>query len=73
MTETSPVTFMTKTDDPLIKRTDTVGQIQPHVEAKICDPSNPFGPPVPVNSPGELLVSGCGFTLNLEYLIHIDS
>ena len=32
MTETSPVSFQTSTDDPLDKRVSTVGRIQPHVE-----------------------------------------
>ncbi|WP_310722338.1 AMP-binding protein, partial [Burkholderia pseudomultivorans] len=39
MTETSPVSFQSSTDDPLEKRTTTVGRIQPHLEVKIVDPS----------------------------------
>ncbi|EGD05172.1 AMP-binding domain protein, partial [Burkholderia sp. TJI49] len=35
MTETSPVSFQSSTDDPLEKRTTTVGRIQPHLEVKI--------------------------------------
>lgn len=32
MTETSPVSAMTTTDDPLVKRVDSVGKLLPHVE-----------------------------------------
>lgn len=32
MTETSPVSAMTTTDDPLAKRVDSVGRLLPHVE-----------------------------------------
>ncbi len=38
MTETSPVSTQTATDDPLEKRVATVGRVQPHVEIKIVDP-----------------------------------
>lgn len=38
MTETSPVSAMTTTDDPLEKRVDSVGRLLPHVE---CVPSPP--------------------------------
>lgn len=34
MTETSPVSFMTLTDDTLKDRCETVGRIMPHMEAK---------------------------------------
>lgn len=57
MTETSPVSVMTRTDDPLQKRIDTVGRMQPHVEAKVVDPfdsSKTLG----LNERGELAVSG---------------
>ncbi|MCF8473242.1 MAG: AMP-binding protein [Emcibacter sp.] len=37
MTETSPVSFQSSTDDPLEKRVSTVGRIHPHVEVKIID------------------------------------
>ncbi|KAL8733254.1 MAG: hypothetical protein Q9166_002271 [cf. Caloplaca sp. 2 TL-2023] len=40
MTETSPVSAMTTTDDPIEKRIDSVGRLLPHVEAKIVDPVN---------------------------------
>ncbi|MGY3341506.1 MULTISPECIES: AMP-binding protein [unclassified Bradyrhizobium] len=37
MTETSPVSFQSATDDPLERRVSTVGRIHPHVEVKIVD------------------------------------
>jgi len=37
MTETSPVSTQSRTDDPLEKRVATVGQVHPHVEVKIVD------------------------------------
>ncbi|KAI3430891.1 hypothetical protein D9Q98_009300 [Chlorella vulgaris] len=38
MTETSPVSFQTSTDDPVERRVSTVGRIHPHLEAKVVDP-----------------------------------
>ena len=38
MTETSPVSTQTATDDPLDKRVATVGRVHPHVEIRIVDP-----------------------------------
>ncbi|MDN7448837.1 AMP-binding protein [Burkholderia multivorans] len=55
MTETSPVSFQSSTDDPLEKRTTTVGRVQPHLEVKIVDPS---GEIVPVGVTGELCTKG---------------
>lgn len=57
MTETSPVSAMTTTDDPIEKRINTVGQLMPHVEAKIVDPSN-RNEVLPIETRGELAVSG---------------
>src|SRR4030095_9402429 len=37
MTETSPVSFQSSTDDPIERRVSTVGRIHPHVEVKIVD------------------------------------
>ena len=37
MTETSPVSFQSATDDPLEKRVSTVGKVMPHVQVKIID------------------------------------
>jgi fatty-acyl-CoA synthase len=56
MTETSPVSFQSTTDDPLEKRVTTVGRIHPHVECKIVDPAT--GQVVPRGTPGELLSRG---------------
>ncbi|MBN3844732.1 AMP-binding protein [Burkholderia sp. Ac-20349] len=55
MTETSPVSFQSSTDDPLEKRTTTVGRVQPHLEVKIVDPD---GRIVPVGATGELCTKG---------------
>jgi TBC1 domain family member 8/9 len=57
MTETSPVSCMTTTDDPLIKRLDSVGRLLPHVSAKIISTSDPTKI-VPIGERGELAVSG---------------
>jgi fatty-acyl-CoA synthase len=37
MTETSPVSFQSSTEDSLERRVTTVGSIQPHMEAKVID------------------------------------
>jgi fatty-acyl-CoA synthase len=37
MTETSPVSFQTATDDPLERRVATVGRVHPHLQAKVVD------------------------------------
>jgi len=55
MTETSPVSFQTTPADTINQRVETVGRARPHVSAKIVDTT---GNVVPVNTPGELLVSG---------------
>jgi len=55
MTETSPVSFQSNTDDPLEKRVSTVGRIQPHVECKVIDAG---GATVAVGEPGELCTRG---------------
>jgi fatty-acyl-CoA synthase len=55
MTETSPVSFQSSTDDPLERRVSTVGRIHPHVEAKIVDAE---GRVVPRGAPGEFLTRG---------------
>lgn len=56
MTETSPVSFQSETDDPIEKRVSTVGRIHPHVECKIVDPET--GKTVPRGTTGELLSRG---------------
>ncbi|MDQ6926382.1 MAG: AMP-binding protein, partial [Candidatus Eremiobacteraeota bacterium] len=55
MTETSPVSTQTMTDDPLAKRTGTVGRVHPHIEVKIVDPE---GRILPRDTPGELCTRG---------------
>ncbi len=55
MTETSPVSTQTAVDDPLAKRTETVGRVHPHLEVKIVDE---HGQIVPRGTPGELCTRG---------------
>jgi fatty-acyl-CoA synthase len=55
MTETSPVSFQSATDDPLDKRVATVGRILPHLEVKIVDAQ---GGIVAVGEKGELCTKG---------------
>ncbi|MEQ1780209.1 MAG: AMP-binding protein [Hyphomonadaceae bacterium] len=55
MTETSPVSFQTASDDPLDRRVSTVGRIQPHLEVKVIDE---HGDIVPRGQPGELCTRG---------------
>ncbi len=55
MTETSPISFQTSPDDPLEKRVETVGRVQPHLECKLVDEQ---GNIVPVGTPGELCTRG---------------
>ena len=55
MTETSPVSFQSATDDPLEKRVSTVGRVHPHVEVKIIDSD---GGTVPRGVSGELCTRG---------------
>jgi fatty-acyl-CoA synthase len=55
MTETSPVSFQSRHDDPLERRVTTVGRIHPHVQAKVVDAD---GRVVPRGTPGELLTRG---------------
>ncbi|HAG75380.1 MAG TPA: AMP-binding protein, partial [Thauera sp.] len=55
MTETSPVSFQSGTDDPIDRRVSTVGRVQPHLEVKIVDTD---GRIVPRGTPGELCTRG---------------
>ncbi|MGE5336374.1 MAG: AMP-binding protein [Gemmatimonadota bacterium] len=55
MTETSPVSFQSATDDPLDKRVTTVGRVLPHLEVKVIDAE---GRIVPVGKKGELCTRG---------------
>ncbi len=61
MTETSPVSTMTRMDDDLDRRTATVGTVMPHVEVKIIDPAT--GLEVPRGTPGELCTRGYSIML----------
>ena len=56
MTETSPVSTMTRTDDDLARRTETVGRSMPHIESKVVDPVT--GVPLPRGETGELCTRG---------------
>jgi fatty-acyl-CoA synthase len=56
MTETSPVSTQTRTDDSLDRRVSTVGLVHPHLEVKIVDPET--GLTVPRGEPGELCTRG---------------
>ncbi|MDE0392493.1 MAG: AMP-binding protein [Rhodospirillales bacterium] len=55
MTETSPVSFQSATDDPIERRVSTVGRVHPHVEVKVIDAE---GRVVPSGETGELLTRG---------------
>ena len=55
MTETSPVSTQTTTDDPVARRTSTVGRVHPHVEVKIIDAE---GRIAPRGTSGELCTRG---------------
>jgi fatty-acyl-CoA synthase len=56
MTETSPVSTQTRTDDDLDRRTSSIGRVHPHVEVKIIDPAT--GETVERGEPGELCTRG---------------
>ncbi|HET6699676.1 MAG TPA: AMP-binding protein [Nocardioidaceae bacterium] len=56
MTETSPVSCQTRSDDDLERRTATIGAVHPHVEVKIVDPAT--GATVPRGEPGEFCTRG---------------
>ncbi|MCK0093765.1 AMP-binding protein [Rhodococcus sp. F64268] len=56
MTETSPVSLQTRSDDTIEQRVSTVGRVGPHIEVKIVDPAT--GLTVPRGEPGELCTRG---------------
>jgi fatty-acyl-CoA synthase len=68
MTETSPVSLQTSTEDPVDSRVGTVGRAIPHVEIKIVDPTS--NQTVPHGVAGEICVRGylvmLGYWNNLE-------
>jgi fatty-acyl-CoA synthase len=53
--ETSPLTFQSRSADPLARRAQSVGRVHPHVQAKLVDRN---GRIVPVGQRGELCVRG---------------
>jgi len=55
MTETSPVSFQSQTDDLVERRVGTVGRVHPHVQVKIVDA---HGRVTPRGTTGELLTRG---------------
>ena len=57
MTETSPVSVMTRPDDPMSKRTSTVGRVMDHTTIRVVDPSD-RAKVVARGEAGELAVSG---------------
>ena len=56
MTETSPVSTQTRSDDSIDRRVSSVGRVMPHVEIKVVDPDT--GRAVPRGTPGELCTRG---------------
>jgi fatty-acyl-CoA synthase len=56
MTETSPASTQVRIEDTLEHRCETVGQVMPHAEIKIVDPST--GRIVPRGAPGEFCARG---------------
>jgi fatty-acyl-CoA synthase len=56
MTETSPVSTQTRSDDSLDRRVATVGRVGPHLEVKVVDPAT--GVTVARGTPGELCTRG---------------
>ena len=56
MTETSPVSTQTRSDDSVARRVSTVGRVMPHVEIKVIDPDT--GLTLARNEPGELCTRG---------------
>jgi fatty-acyl-CoA synthase len=56
MTETSPVSCQTRSDDDLDRRTSTIGRVHPHVEVKIVDPAT--GATVERGETGEFCTRG---------------
>lgn len=56
MTETSPVSTQTRTDDSIERRVSTVGRVHPNLETKVVDPAT--GEVVPRDTAGELCTRG---------------
>jgi fatty-acyl-CoA synthase len=56
MTETSPVSTQTRSDDDMDRRVSTVGSAHPHLEVKIVDPDT--GLTMPLGTAGEFCTRG---------------
>jgi fatty-acyl-CoA synthase len=56
MTETSPVSTQSRTDDSFEHKVGTVGRVMPHLEIKVVDPVT--GETVPRGEPGEFCTKG---------------
>ncbi len=56
MTETSPVSCQTRSDDDTQRRVSTVGRVHPHIEVKIVNPET--GLVLPRGEPGEMCTRG---------------
>ncbi len=56
MTETAPISMLTRRDDSIDKRVSTVGRVMPHLEVKIVDPAT--GAIVPRGTAGEFCTRG---------------
>jgi fatty-acyl-CoA synthase len=69
MTETSPVSTMTRADDSLARRTETVGRVMPHLESKVVDPAT--GLVLSRGEPGELCTRG--YSVMLGYWSQPDA
>ena len=69
MTETSPVSFQSGTDDDIESRVSTVGRIMPFVEVKLIDPHT--GQVVPRGEIGELCTRG--YSVMLGYWNNDDA
>ena len=68
MTETSPVSMQTRTDDSIAQRVSTVGRVLPHLEVKIVDPGT--GLTVRRGTPGEFCTRG--YSVMLGYWNQAD-
>jgi len=69
MTETSPVSTQSLTNDPLEKRVSTVGRVHPHVEVKVVDPET--GQTVSRGAKGEFCTRG--YSVMLGYWNDADA
>lgn len=64
------MSFQTTPVDSITHRVETVGKVRPHVMAKVVDLA---GNVVPVNTPGELLVSGYSLQKGYVLQLHVPS